>query len=1118
MKSFFDYMSSAFGKSVGITLGVLLFANPMFGLGRGDKAASPKATGGGNDIPPLVADHGGPDGGGYYFIDSDDYALNAPTFQWIDVSRIGTPVYLGDDDRSDSISIGFNFTFYDSSYNRVQICSNGWISFGSNRTDWDNPPIPTSQQPNAIMAVWWDDLDPNQAGTIYFYRDIFNGRFIIEFDNVPYAYYPGDTGSSTFEIILHSSGKITYQYLEMEPGEHGLSSATVGIENQDGHIGTQYLFNRNGVHDSLAVIFDFEPPDYGIHNVGPVRVFMPGSIVRTGEPLTPIVFYQNFGLVPETFGVRVIIKQDEIELYNELDTVINLFPDFPMNIIFPVFIPETAGPYQLIALSELDRDEMPVNDTLVSVFEAYDQVIFYDFEGLGYFGPTNDWEFGRPLSGPGMAHSGQYLWATKLAGHYTNGPLLSTLTSPLLALSSNGRLGFWHWYSTESGYDGGNVKISLDNGNSWQVIYPEGGYDGELSESFQNPIGGEEGYYGNSDGWSYASFDLTQYGGLSIRFRFDFGADASLNVGDGWYIDDVTIIGGGGSGIGTITGIVTTAPTGLPIEDALVTAGGVSDTTDVDGRYELDLIEGTYALTARADYHSSLTIPQVILTANDTLHVDMALHAPLMQLDDQPIAVEIVHGESLSVIREIENIGDEALIFNIGANFDGARRLLPPPSFAANPVLDHVRAFDQSKIGVAWDAPAMANPGYRPGEPPMALEFGDELAWFDLGDLTGDSQLLGVVYAGNHFWVSGGNSGGQPNYLYKIDRSGHLVNIYEQGTDGWGWLDLAWDGEFIYGTDFSTAVISQFDPATGDIVGTITNPSAAGLGLAYDPATDHFWGVYWWGSSLTEFDRNGAVIGNYPQSPLTAIFGLAWDDRSPDGPWLWVFSQEPGAGLTIAQFDPINHEFTGTQFQAIDHSPDGLAGGLDFTGAWDLEHGILACLGQGQSDWLAIYEIIDIRNWLNISPLSGILSPSQSENVTINLDMTDVPDSISALDAIISILSNSLNNYEIDVHVDLRVGIEEDKGGSPTDFELGQNYPNPFNNSTEIGFALPAAGDVELSVYNILGQKIVILASGRFEAGTHKVHWDASSVASGIYYYKLTTSSSAEVRQMTLIK
>ena len=73
----------------------------------------------------------------------------------------------------------------------------------------------------------------------------------------------------------------------------------------------------------------------------------------------------------------------------------------------------------------------------------------------------------------------------------------------------------------------------------------------------------------------------------------------------------------------------------------------------------------------------------------------------------------------------------------------------------------------------------------------------------------------------------------------------------------------------------------------------------------------------------------------------------------------------------------------------------------------------------------------------------------------------------------------------------------------PKKFRLEQNYPNPFNPTTTIKYQLPAAGNVELSIYNVLGQKMQTLVSKRKEAGSYKVDWNGKGFASGIYFYRL---------------
>jgi hypothetical protein len=88
----------------------------------------------------------------------------------------------------------------------------------------------------------------------------------------------------------------------------------------------------------------------------------------------------------------------------------------------------------------------------------------------------------------------------------------------------------------------------------------------------------------------------------------------------------------------------------------------------------------------------------------------------------------------------------------------------------------------------------------------------------------------------------------------------------------------------------------------------------------------------------------------------------------------------------------------------------------------------------------------------------------------------------------------------------------------PLKFNLSQNYPNPFNPITIINYELLILNDVELSVYNLLGQKVAILVSKKQAAGYHQVEWDASSFSSGIYYYRLEVGKFRDVKKMVLLR
>ena len=88
----------------------------------------------------------------------------------------------------------------------------------------------------------------------------------------------------------------------------------------------------------------------------------------------------------------------------------------------------------------------------------------------------------------------------------------------------------------------------------------------------------------------------------------------------------------------------------------------------------------------------------------------------------------------------------------------------------------------------------------------------------------------------------------------------------------------------------------------------------------------------------------------------------------------------------------------------------------------------------------------------------------------------------------------------------------------PNSFYLYKNYPNPFNPSTTIRFDLPELQYVNLSVYDLLGEKVDDLLIGWAEPGSHQVVWNAKDIPSGTYYYRLVTPHSRATRKLVLIK
>lgn len=89
---------------------------------------------------------------------------------------------------------------------------------------------------------------------------------------------------------------------------------------------------------------------------------------------------------------------------------------------------------------------------------------------------------------------------------------------------------------------------------------------------------------------------------------------------------------------------------------------------------------------------------------------------------------------------------------------------------------------------------------------------------------------------------------------------------------------------------------------------------------------------------------------------------------------------------------------------------------------------------------------------------------------------------------------------------------------TPSDYELLQNYPNPFNPSTKIEFKIPNSGLVTLKVFDILGKEVAILVNEELQQGIYKVSFEASSLASGIYFYSLNAGDFISTKKMILLK
>ena len=141
----------------------------------------------------------------------------------------------------------------------------------------------------------------------------------------------------------------------------------------------------------------------------------------------------------------------------------------------------------------------------------------------------------------------------------------------------------------------------------------------------------------------------------------------------------------------------------------------------------------------------------------------------------------------------------------------------------------------------------------------------------------------------------------------------------------------------------------------------------------------------------------------------------------------------------------------------------------------------------------------------------GFVAGSGNSNSTKSYSYKDTNVSIGKY-------SYRLKQIDNDGQFEYSKTIEVDLNSIPTEFLLEQNYPNPFNPTTNISYALPCSGLVQIKVFNLLGKEIATLINEEKKAGTYKINWNAANLPSGVYLYRIQAGSFIQTKKMILLK
>ncbi len=339
------------------------------------------------------------------------------------------------------------------------------------------------------------------------------------------------------------------------------------------------------------------------------------GLIEPGETVKLIVNYANNGEVDAANIISNITCVSEFITIQNPEILLDRIPAQSIRqAVYDVMIsPSAVLGSNVTFFVTFQADQIPPqNDQfLVSIGTAGMENDFENNDGGFIPNPaTNGWQWGTDTTSG--AHSGTKVWGTLLNNSYPNN-VIWTLTTPDVFIGSNYTLEFWHWYSMEGTYDGGNIKISTNNGATWNLLTPEGGYTHSNVLALNGP-----GFSGTSNGWSLVRIALGSYANQNVKFRFTFGADSIIN-GIGWYIDDVKTTGFIAFA-GLLSGNVEASNPELDLNTVLIqNIASISAIPDPEGAYELYLPVGTHSVKASAPGYLSETFFPVMLNLTSPL-------------------------------------------------------------------------------------------------------------------------------------------------------------------------------------------------------------------------------------------------------------------------------------------------------------------------------------------------------------------------------------------------------------------------------------------------------------------------------------------------------------------
>jgi len=558
---------------------------------------------------------------------------------------------------------------------------------------------------------------------------------------------------------------------------------------------------------------------------------------------------------------------------------------------------------------------------------------------------------------------------------------------------------------------------------------------------------------------------------------------------------------------GSIAGVITDASTSLPIESAYVIVHGPGlwnvhyVQTGTDGAYMVDdLVPGDYTVSAhKYDYFPGDYPDPVTLDGNDTTGIDIAL-APIVPTGIRGTITDVSTGDPIEGARVVADEVDSWFHHRVAYTDENGDY-----EIETRPGEYRVAAWAEGYLMEQYPTNVMVP------ETGFIEDIDLALTGFSFGSISGtvtdtsgapveNARVIARMYDSwfGRFAVTDETGAYTIENLIPGD---YRVHAFKWGYEPGIYPDTVEvpDGGDVVDIDIT---LTPPPPIDGMISGNVTDDST---GLPIE------------GVSLVAIGHSNMPMHQF-------VIRRVFTDENGD----YLFDNLPHIPFRIhAYAEGYMGEFydnVHSYWDATEVTPD--AAGIDIGLAPRMDPGIMSIVGR----------IVDPDGHMVDGAVVYLMSEGQLVEA-VNTDaegyygFTDLQPGIYNVTVFTPFGEGSYNspielNFNDFVGADIVVAVTslgDDTNLLPENSSLGQNYPNPFNAQTTISFNLRSTANVELSIYNIVGQKITTLVSGRVDAGEHNVIWDGrdnsgQEVASGVYYYRLSGNNLNETRRMTLLK